>query len=88
MLCNFFKGLFCKEASFAWWEFFPRRPPIYEHSSRVYHVLDPSSFALNYCGFMHVKVCNNLVQDLMGNSPDRRSNVILERINSLGLLPP
>ena len=48
-------------------------------------MLDPSFLTrskLNHCGYSHIKVFNDLVQQLKGNSPDTLSNVILERINS------
>jgi hypothetical protein len=42
--------------------------------------------ALNHCGYSHIEVRNDPVQHVMGNSPDLRSNVILQRINSLGIV--
>jgi len=40
---------------------------------------------MNHCDYSHTEVCNDPVEHVMGNS-DLRSNVILERINSLGFV--
>ena len=67
-----------------WCNFFPLTPPVCEHSSIVYNVLDPSSLGLNHCGYSHIEICDDLLQHLTGNSPDLRLNVVRQRINSLG----
>jgi len=70
--------------SFAWCKVIPCT--FCEHSSKVYNVLDLSSLTLNHYNYSHIEVCNNSVQHPMGNSPDLRSNVILECINNLGIV--
>jgi len=47
-------------------------------------MLDQNCLRLNHFGYSHIGDCNDPDQYLMGNSPDLRSNIILERINSLG----
>jgi len=71
ILRNFFKGLSHGHASFVWSTFL------------VNNLLDPSSLVLNKRGHSHFEVCIDPVQHLMWDS-DPWSNVILERINSLG----
>ena len=61
-------------------------PPRCEHNSAVHSVLDSSCLALTHCGYSHIEVCNGPVQNLMNNSPDLHSNVILEGISSLRIV--
>jgi len=64
---------------------FSRTPPVCKNSSTVY-VLDPSSLSLNHSGDSHTDVSNGPIQNLMGYSPDLRSNVILEDSSSLEIV--
>jgi len=72
-----------RNVRFVWCKFFLRTPQICESSSLVYIVLDPSSFALNHCGYSHTEVCSDPVQHLTGNSSDLRLN---QHMNSLGIV--
>jgi len=60
----------------------PILPPMRTPMGTAYshNVLDPSSFALDHCGYYHIEVYNGPVQRLMGNSPHRHSNVTLEHL--------
>jgi len=49
-------------------------------------VLDPSRLTLDHYGYSHIEVCIDPDQHIMGNSPHICSNVILDRINSLGIV--
>lgn len=66
--------------------FFPCIPPFCEHSSIVYNVLNPSSLALNHCGYSHIEVSNDPVQHVLENSLNLCLNVILEYSNSLEIV--
>jgi len=64
MLRNFFIGLSYRHVSFVCCNFFLRTPPFCEHSSIIYIKcsLDPSSLALNQCGFSNTEACTDPVQ--------------------------
>ena len=80
-----FIDLSYRHVSFVYRRFFPLTH-FASTAQFIYSVLDPNSLGMNHCGYSHVEVCNDPVQHLMGNSPDLRSNVTLERISSLEIV--
>jgi len=55
-------------------------------TAQIYNALDPSFLALDHCGYSHIQVSNNTVQHPIGNSPDLRSSLILEKISGLRIV--